>query len=62
MIWITLINNGYIEYTKNFLKSIEINNKEYNSITQAAVDIGWSFGKLNWCIKNNKIKYKWLKK
>ena len=24
LIWITLINYGYIEYTKNFLKSMEI--------------------------------------
>ncbi len=43
-------------------QAIEINNKSYNSITQAAIDLGWSFGKLNWWIKNNKIKYKWLKK
>lgn len=43
-------------------QAIEINNKKYNSITQAALDLGWSFGKLNWHIKNNKIAYKWLKK
>jgi hypothetical protein len=28
IIWITLINYGYIEYTKNFLKSIEVNKVE----------------------------------
>lgn len=43
-------------------QSIEIDNKTYNSITQAAKDLGWSFGKLNYKIKNNLIKYKWLKK
>jgi len=26
LIWITLINLGYVDYTKNFLKSMEINN------------------------------------
>jgi len=42
-------------------QSIEINDKKYNSITQAALDLGWTFGKLNRKIQNNQIKYKWLK-
>jgi hypothetical protein len=28
IIWITLINQGYIEYTKNFLKALEVNRVE----------------------------------
>lgn len=30
IIWITLINNGYVHYTKNFLKSMEINNCSFH--------------------------------
>jgi hypothetical protein len=37
-IWITLINNGYIEYTKNFLKSIERHNINFN-LTIYCIDL-----------------------
>lgn len=40
---------------------IEIEGKIYKSVTSAAKDLGWSFGKLNGRIKNNKIKYRWIK-
>ena len=42
-------------------QAIEIENKQYKSITQAAKDLNMTFGKLNGKIKNNQIKYKWLK-
>jgi len=32
LIWITLINSGYIHFTKNFLKSMEINNCPFKLI------------------------------
>lgn len=52
-------------YKKNTTRikyqAIEINGKKYTSITEAAKDLNWSFGKLNYKIKNNKITYKWLK-
>lgn len=43
-------------------QSIEINNKIYPSITAAAKDLGYTFGKLHWDIKNNKIDFKWINK
>jgi hypothetical protein len=53
------------KYKKNVNRiknqAIEINNKSYKSITQAAKDLNMTFGKLNGKIKNNQIKYKWLK-
>mgnify|MGYP006921290116 CR=1 FL=1 len=47
--------------TRNKNKSIMIEGKTYKSITDAAKFLGWSFGKLNWKIQNNQIKYKWVK-
>lgn len=32
LIWITLINFGYVDYTKNFLKSMEVNNCPFTLI------------------------------
>jgi hypothetical protein len=53
------------QYKKNVSRikyqAIEINNKQYKSITQAAKDLNMTFGKLHNKIKNNKIEYKWLK-
>lgn len=47
--------------TRNKNQSIIIYGKKYNSVTEAANDLGWSFGKLNWKIKNNQIEYQWVK-
>jgi hypothetical protein len=46
--------------TRNKYKPIEINGEVFDSITHAAKTLGWSFGKLNGRIKNNKINYKWI--
>jgi hypothetical protein len=47
--------------TRDKYQSIEINGKIYKSITEAAKDLKWSFGKLNYKLKNNQIEYKWIK-
>ena len=54
------------EYKKNVTRvknqPIKINGVIYPSISSAARDFGWSFGKLNEKIKTNQINYKWIKK
>jgi hypothetical protein len=47
-----------VKRTKN--QKIQIEGKTYKSITQASRGLKWSFGKLNYKIKNNQIKYKWI--
>jgi hypothetical protein len=42
-------------------QSIKINNITYKSITEAAKSLGYTFGKLNYKIKNNLIEYSWVK-
>lgn len=42
-------------------QAIQIKGIRYKSITEAAKDLGYSFGKLNYKIKNNLIEYTWVK-
>lgn len=52
------------EYKKNTKRvkyqKIEILGIEYDSICDAARDLGFTFGKLNGKIKNNQIQYRWI--
>ena len=38
LLWITLINKAYIEFTNNFLKSIELRNIRFNNFVIFCAD------------------------
>jgi len=58
--WITLINQGYLDYTKNFLKSIELNKIDFKLVVFCIDDESYNELKDNnycICIKADFLKY-----